>query len=162
MRVVSNTSPISNLAIIGRLDLLRRRYEIVFIPSAVADELAALSHPRAAPLIQAARTEGWLRIEHPPAIQPALMSLALDPGEVAAMALARHLTADVLLMDERQGRQAARQLGLTVAGVLGELIHAKHAGWISSVRDEVLRLRLEARFFVDAAVEAYILAQAGE
>jgi len=28
MRVVSNTSPISNLAIIGRLDLLRRRYGV--------------------------------------------------------------------------------------------------------------------------------------
>ena len=28
MRVVSNTSPISNLAIIGRLDLLKRRYGV--------------------------------------------------------------------------------------------------------------------------------------
>jgi predicted nucleic acid-binding protein len=29
MRVVSNTSPISNLAIIGRLPLLRRRYGVL-------------------------------------------------------------------------------------------------------------------------------------
>jgi len=44
MRVVSNTSPLSNLAIIGRLDLLKQRYGTVRIPPAVARELSALSH----------------------------------------------------------------------------------------------------------------------
>jgi hypothetical protein len=60
MRVVSNTSPISNLAIIGRLDLLKGRYGRLFIPPAVAQELAALSHPQASARIAAALTEGWL------------------------------------------------------------------------------------------------------
>ena len=44
MRVVSNTSPISNLAIIGRLSLLRQRYGRVAVPPEVARELRALSH----------------------------------------------------------------------------------------------------------------------
>lgn len=44
MLVVSNTSPISNLAIVGRLEFLRRRYALVRIPPPVADELAALTH----------------------------------------------------------------------------------------------------------------------
>lgn len=39
MRVVSNTSPLSNLAIVGRLDFLQRRYSSVQIPPAVAKEL---------------------------------------------------------------------------------------------------------------------------
>ena len=39
MRVVSNTSPISNLAIIGRLSLLRQRYGRVAVPPEVAREL---------------------------------------------------------------------------------------------------------------------------
>jgi predicted nucleic acid-binding protein len=34
----------------------------------------------------------------------------------------------MLLMDEKRGRDAARQCGLVVAGVLGELIDAKLAG----------------------------------
>jgi len=38
MRVVSNTSPISNLAIIGRLSLLRQRYGRVTVPPEVARE----------------------------------------------------------------------------------------------------------------------------
>ena len=45
MLVVSNTSPLSNLAIIGRLGLLRDRYGSVLIPPAVKSELDALSHP---------------------------------------------------------------------------------------------------------------------
>ncbi len=44
MRVVSNTSPISNLAIIGRLSFLRQRYGRVTVPPEVARELRALSH----------------------------------------------------------------------------------------------------------------------
>ena len=40
MRTVSNTLPISNVAVAGRLDLLRRRFGRVVIPRAVARELA--------------------------------------------------------------------------------------------------------------------------
>jgi len=54
MRVVSNTSPICNLAIIGRLELLPRRYGGVSIPREVALELGAMSHQAARSQIQAA------------------------------------------------------------------------------------------------------------
>jgi hypothetical protein len=47
MRVVSNTAPLSNLAIIGRLDWLKLRYGTVRIPRAIAQELSVLSHPAA-------------------------------------------------------------------------------------------------------------------
>ncbi len=43
MPAVSNTSPISNLASIGRLELLKSQFSTVFIPEGVAAELAA--HP---------------------------------------------------------------------------------------------------------------------
>lgn len=46
MRVVSDTSPVSNLAIIGRLDLLRRLYGEVSIAPSVAEELSRLYHAR--------------------------------------------------------------------------------------------------------------------
>jgi predicted nucleic acid-binding protein len=77
----------------------------------------------------------------------------LDPGEAAAIRLAIVLKADVLLLDERKGRLVARELGLAVAGVLGELLHAKAAGTIAKVRPELIRLRTEAGFFIDAEIE---------
>lgn len=162
MLVVSNTSPISNLAIIGRLDFLRRRYAVVRIPPAVADELAALTHPAGSLHITAALSQRWLVVEPLNKTASVQLPFPLDLGETAAIALACQLKSDVLLMDEKRGREAARHCGLVVAGVLGELIHAKLAGWIPNVRDEIQRLRLDAGFFVDATVEKFILSQVGE
>ena len=106
MRVVSDTSPISNLAIIGHLDLLKRRYGAVRIPPAVASELSALSHPAAKAQITAALAEGWLVAEKAPPSTPQL-PFPLDAGETEAIGLALATRADVLLMDERRGREAA-------------------------------------------------------
>lgn len=161
MRVVSNTSPLCNLAIIGKLDFLKERYEVVWIPPTVAQELSALSHNSALASIKAAIADGWLLIESPSATPPK-PSFLLDPGETEAIALALTIQADVLLIDEKRGREAARQAGLVVAGVLGELLYARQAGHLSNVRSEIERLRAEAGFFVDAKIEKHILSQVGE
>lgn len=161
MRAVSNTSPLSNLAIIGRLDLLKQRYGVVRIPPTVAAELSRLSHVAGKARITAALTEGWLIVENPPATLPTL-TVPLDPGEHEAIALALATQADVLLIDEKRGRAAARQAGLVVAGVLGELLHAKLNGKIPAIKPELQRLRSEAGFFVDVGIERFILSQAGE
>jgi predicted nucleic acid-binding protein len=51
---------------------------------------------------------------------------------------------------------------LTLAGVLGELLHGKRCGSIPALKPEVERLRAEAGFFIDAGVGQFILSQAGE
>ena len=162
MRVVSNTSPLSNLAIIGRLELLARRYVEVWIPSEVARELAALSRRTAQSQIQSALAQGWLHVEATTTLPPLSLPVRLDAGESAAIALAVAVKADVLLIDEKRGRMAARSLGLAVGGLLGELLHARLQSWIPTLRDEIARLRQEAGFFVDAEIEKFILSQAGE
>jgi len=161
MRVVSNTSPLSNLAIIGRLELLRERYGRVVLPPAVKAELDALSHNAGAVLLRAALAAGWVVVDPlPPGAPP--FPERLDPGETEAVWLAEASRAEKLLMDDRLGRELARQRGLRVSGLLGELVFAKAVGRIASVREEVRRLRAEARFFLRPEVEALILAQAGE
>lgn len=159
MRAVSNTSPICNLAIIDRLELLRARYGTVLIPAAVELELSALSHVLAKQRIQSALSAGWLVVK--PNASTAV-PLLLDAGEAAAIALAQSENADVLLIDEKRGRSAARSLGIKVAGILGELIYAKRLGLISSVNLEIQRLRTDARFFIDPTVERFILTEVGE
>jgi len=93
MRVVSNTSPLSNLGITGRLELLQRRYAEILIPLEVASELAALSHPAGSSLIQSALSQGWLRPE--PTAGPPAPPSPLDRGESAAIALALVVRDDV-------------------------------------------------------------------
>jgi uncharacterized protein len=162
MLAVSNTSPISNLAIIDRLEFLKQRYKTIHIPQGVADELKALTHVPASKRLQASFSEGWITVEPLSVRSPQPLPFVLDRGETDAILLACQLKADVLLMDEKRGREAARRQGLVVAGVLGELIHAKLAGLIPNVGDEIRRLRGEAGFFVDETVERFILSQVGE
>lgn len=54
----------------------------------------------------------------------------LDPGEQDAIVLALHLNADLVLMDEREGVEEARRLGLTVTGTIGVLDRAAEGGLI--------------------------------
>ncbi|HVS73452.1 MAG TPA: hypothetical protein VHQ47_19670 [Phycisphaerae bacterium] len=67
----------------------------------------------------------WLRVQNPLAIRP-----GLDRGEAAAIALALEVQADRLLIDERDGREAA-QLGIKTVGTLAILRDAALAGHLN-------------------------------
>jgi predicted nucleic acid-binding protein len=58
---VSNTSPISNLACIGRLDLLRQQFAEIWIPEAVETELGNIPDETVRKAIEAAKEAAWLK-----------------------------------------------------------------------------------------------------
>jgi len=126
--VVSDTSPIRYLVLIGEADLLRKLYTQILIPQAVWTELQQPETPEP--------VRNWVRnspewVEVAPEVTAPIansISLALDAGERAAIALALHLRADLLLIDERAGVSEARRLGLTVTGTLGILVRAAERG----------------------------------
>jgi predicted nucleic acid-binding protein len=64
----------------------------------------------------------------------------LDLGEREAISLGLRVSADVLLLDERRGRQAARDRGLAVAGTLGVLDLADRRG-LARLADAIDRLK---------------------
>jgi predicted nucleic acid-binding protein len=161
MLVVSNTSPLSNLAIVGRLDLLQSRYGRIVIPQAVAEELSRLSHSEGRNHLISAMRAGWIETLPVPGNAPSVGHI-LDAGETEAVRLALALKADKILLDERRGRAAARDLQLPVAGILGELLYAKRTGSIQNVRAEMGRLKTEAHFFIAEPVERLVLSEAGE
>lgn len=164
MTTVSNTSPISNLAIIGRLDLMRAVYGGVLIPAAVHKELEALGHAQAQTAIREAEREGWLAAarvsEHGQGLVLALRE-ELDPGEAEAIALALECGAR-LVMDELDGRSVARRLGIPVRGALWVLRKGKEKGLVPSLKNELARLRTEAHFWISAQLEAEWLKASGE
>jgi len=138
MLVVSNTSPLSNLAVIGRLDLLSARYGSVTIPAMVWQELDAFSHQQAKQQLQEALTRGWIVMQPLPESHDLSSYLErADPGESEAIALAEFIGADKILLDDRAGRTLARERGLNVAGVLGVLLYAKRQDLIDSVHLEI-------------------------
>ena len=163
MTVVSNTSPVSNLAIIGRLDLLREQFLTIRIPDAVRMELECLTQPGAVESIHNALAVKWLQVlPVSNRIVIRVFQERLDLGEAEAIALALECNADLLLMDESDGREIAAGVGLRVRGDLGVLRKARQSGRIPSLRDELHRLRDEAHFFVSPALERELLASVGE
>jgi len=161
--VVSNTSPVSNLAILGRLDLVREQFGRVLVPPAVGNELSALEHPGGAEHIRQALASQWLLPV--PLASPTVARVLqehLHPGEAEAIALALERNADLLLIDEAEGREAATAAGLRVRGVLGILRKARQTGHLQSLRFEIQRLRDQAHFFVAADLEKQLLKAVGE
>ena len=57
----------------------------------------------------------------------------LDAGEREAIALAQATGTNLILLDEKKGRQAARERGLSVAGTLGVIDLAARRGLVSLV-----------------------------
>jgi predicted nucleic acid-binding protein len=163
MLVVSDTSPISNLAIIGRLSLLQKQFQEIWIPIAVEFELSKLPYPKALASVGQVLREGWIkrRTVHTESMQRVLQ-FGLGPGEAEAIALALELPADLVLLDERDGRAAATRAGLRVTGVLGVLLRAKMQGDIPMLKPELEALRKKARFFIAEKQEQEVLRSAGE
>lgn len=161
MIVVSDASPLIALAAVGRLELLHRLYGEVLIPEAVYREVTTSApHAIGAEEVKAAE---WIRVQ--PVRERTLvvaLSLELDAGEAAAIALAVESGADLLLMDERRGRLAAVRLGTHVIGVLGVLIEAKKTGMLPEVRPLLDALERNAGFHIGAALYRRVLSAAGE
>lgn len=162
MPVVSNTSPISNLAIIGHLDLIREQLGSIIIPPAVRSELQRHPDGAARTAIEKAITDGWLCVKPIAGKVPGELAENLDLGEAEALTLAIELKASLVLLDESSARQHAGSLGLSFTGVLGILRHAKQTGRIASLSDPIARLRKQARFFIGPALEKALLTSVGE
>jgi len=119
--VVSDTSPLLNLALIDRLDLLRTQFADVTVPRQVWDELTEgdegldalreLRDDNLLKIVDVGRSDLFVEIFH-----------ELDLGETASICYAVEHDADLVLLDERDGRRVARRHDLEVTGVIGILL----------------------------------------
>lgn len=160
MIVVSNTTPITNLARIGRLDLLRGLYGQLHIAAAVSDELNRGPGWPGQRAVQGAR---WILTHRVADLAlVAVLQADLDAGEAEAIALAIELGAHLLLMDETLGRQSAARLGLRQVGLVGVLLQAKHRGLVKVIRPLLDDLRQKAGFWLREPVVQRALELAGE
>ena len=123
MIVVSDTTPLRHLIAIGKADLLPTVYGAVVVPRAVWAELQAESTPSGVKAWLQSPPD-WLRVLDSRQAWGDPSLDRLDAGEREAIHLAMELKADLLLMDEAEGRSIALGLGLPVTGTLGLLERA--------------------------------------
>src|SRR6266568_695098 len=147
--VISDTSPLRYLVLIGQADPLPALFTEVLIPEAVADELSQSATPEAVRSWIVHRPS-WLQVVPLTARPASVSSRDLDPGEHDAVLLALQLKVDLVLMDEREGVEEARRLGLTVTGTLGVLDRAAERGLID-LTSAVAALR-QTNFRIDPSL----------
>lgn len=161
MIVISDTSPISGLFLIRYLHLLKWLYGKVILPKAVLDELLRLtefghdlSEITHADWIEVLEPTDWDKVRE--------LRINLDEGESQAIALAKELSADLLLIDEARGRTFAKAEGLAIVGLLGVLLEAKAKRHIPKVKPLLELLVNETSFRIDTRLIREILEIAGE
>ncbi|WP_284010492.1 DUF3368 domain-containing protein [Haloarcula pelagica] len=154
--VVSDTSPLLNLALIDRLDLLTSQFSSLTIPTQVWDELTNgdagldalrdLHDTEFLTVVDVERSDLFTEIFRD-----------LDLGETAAICYAIEQDADLLLLDEKDGRQVARRHDLSVTGVIGILLRAANEDDLD-LQQELDALR-EAGFWISDELYSKILSE---
>jgi len=154
--VIADSSPLIYLARVGVLHVLPALFDEVVAPRAVWDEV--VERRPSAPGVDALHQARWLRVVDNPSLES---DLGLDPGETAAILLAESLRADLLLIDERLGREVAQARGLAVRGTLGVLVQARREGLLPALKP-VLDDMLTEGFRIAPALIHEALAYVGE
>jgi uncharacterized protein len=161
MIIVSDTSPVSNLILIERLDILQNLFAEIVVPSAVDSEILALK--QFGKDLSEYENADWIKIIQPENLQKVkTLEIKLDKGEAQAIALALEINCDLLLMDERIGTNVAREEGLQTIGLVGVLIKAKEKRLIENVDEILFDLKDKAGFWLDGKLEKKILEELGE
>ncbi len=140
--VVSDTSPLRYLIAAGQADLVGKLFGTVLIPRAVEREILDPHSPSSVQQWMAQRP-AWLQIRDVQSRPDVGLTEQLDPGEADAIHLAVELRAEVLIMDERRGRQIAAARGITVIGAFGILRESYRRGFIGDPVAVAAQLRSE-------------------
>ncbi len=130
-KIVSNTTPIISLLKINRLELLKKLYNQIYIPSAVYNEIEA---GKAKGYYKDLSKIDWINITEIQDKQAVKYFLDLDAGEAEAIVLATEVNADLIILDEKLGRFHAKHADLKVTGTIGVLIKAKTDGLIKELK----------------------------
>ncbi len=154
--IISNTSPLINLASIRMLHILEKLYGEIIIPFAVWDEIVIKG--KGQPGSEEVKNANWIKkeaVKNIPLIES--LTLSVDRGEAEVIALAKEKKAEFLIIDERMAREIARHLGLNYIGLLGVLREAKSRGMIKSIKKYMDSLRTSAGFWISDDVYKEIL-----
>lgn len=160
--VIADAGPLIGISRVDHLTLLRQLYGELLIPERVRTELKLSSHRPGSQRILEAIQAGWIcSIPVQNKIQAILLGRIIDAGEAEAIQLAIEQQADLLLIDDLNGRKAAKRRGVPITGTGGMLVAAKRAGFLKTIAPVLDKLIL-AGYRLSPALCQQILKLAGE
>jgi len=102
----------------------------------------------------------WIERHPGIVVPPELLARNLGAGEAAVIAAARAASA-IAILDDRQVRRCAEELGVRFLGTLGLVLHARHRGLLPRV-GPVIEALLAAGMYLSPGVITEVLGIAGE
>lgn len=161
MIVISDSAPITYLAKIGSLSILKNLYSTIFIPSEVWNELMSpiLLKNRDIPsdikFEIEAKEAGWLIVKDPENdkyLEIALnLSRDLGRGESYAIALSLELSADLLLINDKKAKETAEELGINTKWITEILLEAVEKNFIKNFQEfkEIFESMIENGLWIE-------------
>jgi len=163
---VSNATPLIYMAKLGKLQLLKSIFPQIQIPPEVKNEAVDRGKEKGYPdaiSIEQALKEGWI-IPHPLTEEnnkksEALAKMAgIDIGEAQAIILAKQKKEKLILIDQTNAREAARQLGLTPRGTIYIVLTATKRKLITKEEaKQTLEKLIDANFYISAKIYSEML-----
>lgn len=134
--IVCDTGPLISLEkVTGGYHFIRRLYDRLIVPPAVMGELVAGQFETKEAYLHHFDAEDLVAVKHPTETSSTEAgedkTEHLDEGEREAICLALELELP-LLIEEEAGRDVARELGLHLSGIAGQLLKAVREEEISS------------------------------
>lgn len=157
--LICNTSVMQFLHQLGLLNILPAVASSVCVPGAVCTELAA-GRALGADVPDPA-TLGWATTRSPQATPALPHSTSLGAGERDVLWLAMETATSVAVLDDRDARRVARQLGIRLTGTLGLLVDAKQRRLIVAVAPVLNELERN-NFHMSPRIRETILKAVGE
>jgi predicted nucleic acid-binding protein len=136
--IVADTGPLIALHCADAVVVLQNLYAHVYVPPAVASELAVGDTRVGGDLLA---QHSWLEVRAPTGHPDPLLLEERDAGEAEAITLAVELGRVGVLLDEHRGRRiASRVYGLEVRGTLGVPTEARRRGLLPALAPVLERL----------------------
>ena len=158
MIIISDTSIITDLIQVGQLGLLEKLFNEIIIHQKVSEELLRSSGRE-----NLFEKYNWINIQEitNKNLYDQLLK-RVDPGEAESIVLAIELKADLLLIDERKGRQVAEEYGIVITGLIGVLINAKEQGFLEKIKPILDKLIYEIGFRISPRLYQQVLKMVNE
>ena len=154
-----DSSPLIVLAKIGRLDLLTAPGRRCLVAGTVAHEIGRGSETDPARLALAG---GWGERVGTPSAPKVLAAWRLDAGEEATLAAAPSEPRAVSVLDDGNGRRAAKALRVPHIGTVGVVLRAREAGHIPAAAPPLQALRATGLYLPADGVMQTLLGAVGE
>ncbi len=139
MIIISDSSPLISLAIIGQLDLIKKLYKEIYVPFAVYKEVTEEEKPFSNEL-KKFLNDKIKNVSNRLAVEVLVSDIGI--GEAEAIVLALEEKPDLVLIDDLKARKFAKINGLEIIGTMGILLEAKQKGLIKEIRPFISELLL--------------------